>query len=585
MVPRIRAVRSITSATIATWMLLTATEARAETTTAPAAEPEAPDDVEEVEASDPVERPPPAPPPPKPALTAEQARALLDRVDALEREVERLRATEAATADPTREPPEGAPELADEVAAPIEPAPPTTADAVPTTIEGAQGEVEFNRPPDFADGFHFGSYGRVVAGTDHRGRAPRDGDIVARGTRLDESTYAELELRREDYWEATDSYTRIVATIAFAHPVFHYNGQFDATLGVRNLYIEESGLGLKNLRVWAGSRMYRGDDIYLLDFWPLDNLNTIGGGLSYTWLDNLTLKLHAGINQPQSPFFFETAQRPLPLDQVGDTTVAINDRQKFISSAKLSNIFNVGKTGGIKPVIYGEVHYTSESQREIADRQFEELPDDVGFLIGTQLGMFTGKRGNHLNLIFRYASGLAAYGEFGSPFQLGPDRTSKGAREVLVAASGNYEIGPFGLLLGSYFRNFRNASEQLDFADVSEGIIIMRPTVWFGKLAGLSVEGSYQAQRRGVLVDPDRDGDAVPQFGQMGRFGIVPFLSPGGRGNFARPHIRLIYLASVRDQGARRLYAEHDVFSLRKVDHFFGVGAEWWFGSTSYFRD
>ncbi len=50
--------------------------------------------------------------------------------------------------------------------------------------------------------------------------------------------------------------------------------------------------------------MYRGDDIYLLDFWPLDNLNTLGGGLAYTFLDDLDVKLHAGVNQLSSGLFF-----------------------------------------------------------------------------------------------------------------------------------------------------------------------------------------------------------------------------------------------------------------------------------------
>jgi maltoporin len=270
---------------------------------------------------------------------------------------------------------------------------------------------------------------------------------------------------------------------------------------------------------------------------------------------------------------------------VGETTVEILDRQKYISSARVSNIFWIGDKGaGIKPVVYGEAHYVPRGQREITDRQFEDVPDDFGWLAGAQLGLFTGKRSTHVNLIFRAAGGLAAYGEFNAPTQLGPDRTSKGARELLVAASGNYEVGPFGLLLGSYWRSFRNASPGLDTADLGEGIVVLRPTVWLGKIAGVSVEGSYQAQRRGILIEDD-DGSTAPQFGQMGRIGVIPFLTPGGRGNFTRPHIRLFYLLSLRDEGARRLYAEHDVFGLRRVDHYFGLGAEWWFGSTSYFRD
>jgi hypothetical protein len=525
---------------------------------------------------DPPDDAPPEPPPPSssPDSTSNaEVEALLQRVDTLERQVEALRTSQA------------------EVAAELGKAPPPkiepegTAAKVPPEKTSAPEDAAFNRPPDYREGFHFGSYGRVIAGGDHRGRAIRDADIVAHGSRLDEQTYAELELRREDYYPGTDAYTRIVATLAVAHPVFHYTGRFDINMGLRNLYIEESGLGLKRLRVWAGSRMYRGDDIYLLNFWPLDNLNTLGGGLAYTFLKDLTIKLHAGVNQPDSALFYQERPRPRPLEQPGSVGVRILDRQKVISSAKIENIFFLNEKGaGIKPVVYGEVHYSNEGQRETEPRQFESLPSDVGWVVGAQVGGFTGQRSTHLNLVVRYAGGLAAYGEFNAPTQLAPDRTSKGAREVLVAAGGNYEVGPFGLLLGAYLRTFRNASDALDYDDLNEGIAVLRPTLWIGKFAGVSLEGSYQAQRRGALVSTEAGGTR-PQFGQMGRVGLVPFLTPGGRGSFTRPHIYLVYLASIRDDGARRLYPQDDVFALRTVDHFIGLGAEWWFGSTSYFRD
>ena len=538
------------------------------------------DDVVEPEpdlASDDPQQAEPAPEPePEPEASgpsAAEVDALNRRIDTLERQVEALRQSQAEVAEELGKPPPVIvqPEPAEEDEAPVVPV--------------APADVTYNRPPDYADGFHFGSYGRVVIGGDHRGRRGRDGDIVARGSRLDESTYAELELRREDYWEKTDAYTRAVVTLAVASPLFHQTGTFDANLGVRNLYLEESGLGLKNLRIWAGSRMYRGNDIYLLDFWPLDNLNTMGGGLAYTFGENTELKLHAGANQPNSPLFFQAVPRPRPYAQPGEAEVSILDRQKIISSGKLSHLFWVGnKGGGIKPIIYGEAHYANEGQRQVEPRVFEDLPRESGWLVGTQLGMFTGKRSTHLNLVFRASGGLAAYGEFNAPTQLSPQRTSEGAREYLVAAGGNYEVGPFGLLLGSYWRSFRNASPALDYDDLAEGVVILRPTVWLGEIAGISVEGSYQAQRRGVLVD-DGEGGPQPLFAQMGRVGVIPFLSPGGRGNFTRPHIRLTYLLTMRDPSARSLYPEHDAFRVRSVDHYIALGAEWWFGSTSYFRD
>lgn len=487
--------------------------------------------------------------------------------------------------------PADSPDAAPTELAPAEPAAPEPAPASPAPEPkkadkpGPRGPHPHdpNTPPGFADGFHFGSYGRVIAGGDSTGRAGRNGDIVARGSRLDEANYAELELRREDYWKSTGAYTRIVATTAFATPIFHYNGQFSAALAIRNLYLEVRNAGVKGLSFWAGSRMYRGDDIYLLDFWPLDNLNTIGGGVGYTFKTGTELKFHAGLNQPTDPYYRQTILRPPVYNQFGQSEVAILDRQKLVSSVKLSHIWPIGESAGVKGILYGELHYVPPGTREVESKVYEAVPKDKGFVGGGQLGLFTGKRSTYVNLTARFASGIAAYGELNAPRQLRPDRLATGAHELLVTLSGNWERGPFGLLLGSYYRQFRNASRSLDWDDLNEGIVIARPQVWFAKIAGVALEASYQAQQRGVATEAEPNL-FKPVFAQMGRFGLIPFITPGGPGAFQRPHIRLMYLLTVRDAAARTFFPADDVFARRPIDHFIGVGAEWWFGSTSYFR-
>ena len=86
----------------------------------------------------------------------------------------------------------------------------------------------------------------------------------------------------------------------------------------------------------------------------------------------------------------------------------------------------------------------------------EIMSADGGYVIGAQVGAFSGERDTHLNLFVRYARGIAAYGDFanistsGSTYngptgQILPDLTTAGAHEFLVAAGGNWEAGPFGL--------------------------------------------------------------------------------------------------------------------------------------------
>jgi maltoporin len=425
--------------------------------------------------------------------------------------------------------------------------------------------------------------------SDLRRHPGRDADIVAHGSRLDESNYVEIELRRDDYWAKTDSTTRLVATLAAAHPVFHYNGVFDAKIAVRNLYLEESGLGVKALSVWAGSRMYRGDDIYLFDWWPLDNLNTVGAGARYEFGKRTSAALSGGLSQPETGFFGQSVARPQPLNQIGSTDVKVLDRQKFTGSLKMTHTLPIGKTGGLRGIAYTEIHETPSGQRQIRPPDdFETLPWEVGYVFGAQIGAFTGQHNTHANLFLRYARGLAAYGDLATPTDLGPDKTTGGAREFLIALEGNWETGFFGLMLGAYIRSFRNASPDLDFNDLDEGIIALRPHLFFGEIGGVALEASYQAIQRGVISIPELgEGDPIPaptgpHTGHLFRAGIVPFISPAGRGNFSRPHIRLMYLFTVRSDGAQALYPQDDVFSFRPIDHFLGVGAEWWFNSLGY---
>jgi len=529
---------------------------------------------------DAVDEPPP-PPPANPGVDPEVVERMQQRLDALEAEVEQLRGDLDGARTKLEEVEQAEPE-------PV--APPASVSAPEPDPEPGPRPVgsarDGQRPPNYADGFHFGSYGRVVAGGDLRGRAGRDADIVARGSRWDESTYAELELRREDYWEETGAHTRVVATVALAHPIFHYDGQFDASIAVRNLYIEEMDLGLDGLSFWAGSRMYRGDDVYVLDWWPLDNLNTIGGGAGYQFRAGPFIKVHAGVNQPNTRFYRQVVARPLPLNQPGEAEVELLDRQKIVTSYKVGHVFDIGQSGGLKLIGYGETHHLRPGQRQLNGEAdlYEDVPPDHGYVAGGELSLFSGERSTHLNLWVRHAWNLAAYGDFARPTQLAPDATTTGARELVIALGGNYEKKFFGLMGGAYFRRFRNASPDLDLNDLNEGIVLLRPQFWFGKIAGAALEASYQAQQRAVL--PDLAGEAEgPLFASLWRVGVMPFWTPGGRGSYARPHIRAFYMVTIRDAGARSLYAPDDVFNQRPVDHLIGFGAEWWFGSTSYFRD
>jgi maltoporin len=506
-------------------------------------------------------------------------------------------APQAPEPTPPSPPPTPSPDPPPSPSAPsTPPAPPertapekTTPPVVATTATAAKKDEKPEKPNEHTGKFEFGSYGRVVAAMDGDAGPGRDADVVAHGSRLDENNYVELELRREDYFPITDTSTRIVATLAVAAPIFHYDGEFDINLAIRNLFIEERDLGLEGLSVWAGSRMLRGDDIYLLDFWPLDNLNTLGGGVGYRHDIGLATMLHVGVSKPDTPFYQQSVERPAPLDQFGSTQVAILSRQRIIGSLRVAWDQRLsdaeGPSPGLKAVLYSELHHLPPGEREDEPKVYEALPADGGFVIGGQIGAYTGERDTHIHAFVRYATGLAAYGQFASPGQLAENKTTDGAHELVIAAGGNAEFGPIGVMLGAYLRSFRDASPALNFDDVDEGIVAVRPTVFFDEYGGLSLEGSYQLAQRGVIApDPDDPEGAPtgPRLAGLFRFGVVPFLSPAGKGSFSRPHIRFIYALTARNAVARTFYPEDDVFARRELEHFIGFGAEWWFNTSSY---
>ncbi len=226
--------------------------------------------------------------------------------------------------------------------------------------------------------FEFGSYGRVVIASDGRGGTGRSANIVAHGDRIDEDSYAELELRREDTWTDRIS-SKVVTTVALFPPFFHFSGDLSQSIVVRNLYAQAN---YDNLTLWVGSRMYRGDDIYLLDWWPLDNQNTLGGGAGLSFGDT-RIAAHVGMNRLDNPLYYEQVTATAPLG-FGSTTATVLDRPRMIETLKATRLFRQPNSkAGFKAVLYGEVHELSAGlyPDTTLDTQ-KPLPRDSGFMVG-----------------------------------------------------------------------------------------------------------------------------------------------------------------------------------------------------------
>jgi maltoporin len=444
-------------------------------------------------------------------------------------------------------------------------------------------------PPSPTGHFEFGSYGRVRVASDARGGTGREANVVAHGDRIDEESYAELELRREDTF-APDVQSRVVATLALFPPFFHFSGDATQAVAVRNLYAQGSW---RDLTLWVGSRMYRGDDIYLLDWWPLDNQNTIGGGAGYRlrWgPDETNVAAHVGMQRLDSSYQFEQIPVAVPAvlaAQQGPTStnVVFLDRPRTIESLKITHLMrhaDPARKDGLKLVLYGEAHEIAAGvyrDTTVSPPGDTPLPADTGWLVGTEVAYFTGERDTFVQLFFRHARGIAAYDPLAAPLTFANDRTTSGSTETLVALGGNVEGGPFGLLVGGYLRAFRDGDPSPTSSQkYDEGILAVRPQVYLGERWGVALEGAFEARRYAVL-DPRTD---QPLTASAWRAGVIPYFSPSGRGSYRRPQLRVIYALTARSASARELYPAEDPFSQRAVEHFVGLGAEWWFNSSSY---
>jgi hypothetical protein len=449
--------------------------------------------------------------------------------------------------------------------------------------EEDEDEDEPDELTRFLSGFRFGSYGRVIAASDLAGRTGRQSRLVSFAPRIDEDdTYAELELRREDTMFGVD--TRIVATVAYGGPLFHYDGDFSERIAIRNLFVEARNILTRGFSIWAGSRMVRGDDIYLMNFWPLDNLNMVGGGLGYDWEDHMEFRLQVGMSQPNNPFQRQTTLVPARIGFLPDEIYML-DRPRIVVSGRITWWpFGRLATTGMNVRAYGEQHFLASGDRLRSDGTVERLPEDSGYVVGAQVGGYLGDSHAFANLFFRYARGLGAYDPLGVPFRTGSVVQTGRAEEIRIAFAANYEwrdnpdIG-FGLQLGGWWRLFRDADPAVyNRSALSEGAIAARPMVWFGDVAGFAVDLSYQGMQTTTLDETT----GRPEGGGAFKLGLMPFISPWGRGTYTRPQIRLVYVITARDDGARALYNDADPRSRQSVEHFLGISVEWWFSSSSY---
>ena len=428
-------------------------------------------------------------------------------------------------------------------------------------------------------GFRFGSYGRIVAGTDLRGGKPEKLLVGTVGPRVVEDSYLELDMSY-GFETPTGIKMRPVVTLAFDGTLFHDTGDFDAHPALRNVFLDATLT--PKLTAWVGSRMYRGDDIYLFDYWPLDDQNTVGGGLFYR--DHaLELAGHVGENRLNNGFQFQEIQVANP--EQGATTVLQLNRERMVASGTASYLFaQPPERMSAKLKLHGEVQGLPSGSRRRDDGTLEALPQDIGYLVGAEVSLFgmapptLGYR-RHLNLFTRYAKGLAAFDELAPPTSFGPDLETSRASELSFGASGNWDASFGNMMIGAISRRFIDASGQ--GTNVDEGweyALDARPLAKIGAGLFAGADVSYQARF------PDGLNPTTQRAEDPAIFEVAPMLvySPMGPSGYDRPQLRAVFRAAHLNQGAIDQYVPDDPRHAHDWVYFVGVQAEWWFNSSTY---
>ncbi len=450
------------------------------------------------------------------------------------------------------------------------PPPGAPADKVPASQGLIPSPWEQVQPPQKSR-FGLSSYGRVglEVGNDLKGAKPLD--LVDFAPRLGKSSYQELHFFYKDVLNEMPFIVK--STLAFGEKLFHYDGDFDAKMAVRELYAELEPTD--NFACWIGARMYRGDPIYIFDFWPLDDQNTLGAGVAFRFLDFNKLQFHMGANRiiDKKTFFqFQTVEIPLQ-NVVGTREAVFLDRNRGVASTTYTFDTKVG----LKAKLHAEGHYIPPDHHRLANGQNERLPADHGFLIGGQVGYKIpgapewGSRS--VDLFARYSTGLAAYDELSIPFGFNTRLQVTAAKRLLVALGGGFDTEWFGVHYGAWWQQFTDADKIADSEDSTQIAAGIRPMAYLGQYFRTGFEVTWQSLRhKGIF--PETGNERTQQLTKLTLLaGVAP-----NKGLYTKPELLLFYSFKWLNQAAAQELGRTRLLERPKRDEqSFGVVAEWWF--------
>lgn len=347
------------------------------------------------------------------------------------------------------------------------------------------------------------------------------------------------------------------------------------TTALPELYAEANNIMGSDWSVWLGARLFRGDDIHIIDHYYFDDHSGQGVGIKYKntqFSEIFTGSIDTTSTLPPN-FYLNIVN--------GTPTLGLRNRYVSIIEHKIE-------------LNEGYVKLLAEYQRLPAGTAqdfdtFYNYPADNGYVVGAKyLKNISSKLPGSFNAVSaRYGTGIANGGDGGSSRTYvtygAPNLETNSFKKAyslaltetfLLNLNKNYSLNGYAIYTKS-----RGASDSLNKAPDYLGKQLLfnrKQDIAFG------ARGTWYLKDWLHLLhefDMTWRKDGTQDFGQMTKFTIAPtFVPTGVRDVWARPHFRLVYsIAHYNKFAADNLYSPYLAQSGTKSwGQYLGAKVEWW---------
>ena len=355
------------------------------------------------------------------------------------------------------------------------------------------------------------------------------------------------------------------------------SGENGLTIALPEVYVEAKNVITKDLNLWVGSRLYRGPDIHMADYWVFNDHSGQGFGAEYK--NSRAAALFIATTDTTAtvpPYFYINIKSGTP-------SLEIRNRQVYI----LEHDIRTGKNGLLS--LLAEYHHIGDPTM-VTDTTNLVLsaPGDDGFVLGARYqNHFKGmKEGSFNQLGIRYGRGIANGGDGGSSRTW---ETFGAVNQETLEFDSAYSWHIVDHILLNFSRNFslngyavynqsKGAAEGRGLSETYQGrevfnfkqdfTVGLKGVIYFSDLFHFRTEVHY-SQRQ----------DGEQPWYRVGKISLVPTLAlRKERSVWTRPHLRFIYSMGIyNDFAQENLYSPFlELVGPRRVGHFFGIRAEWW---------